>query len=187
MQRYPAHAPARAFRRALLAALIGLLLFSLLPHPASAQPDANASDPITITLAEAVDVALTQSYALKNSRLDVENAEARIREAWGSVLPSVDASASYTRNVRSANPFAGSDAGDRSHLEPTALLTQSTRERLRGPRGVGVRGNTSVPTEDRRPAIFSARGAIPTRRNGGLFGSLAIRHISLVLFDTPWR
>jgi outer membrane protein TolC len=178
MQRYPAHAPARAFRRALLAVLIGLLLFSLLPHPASAQPDANASDPITITLAEAVDVALTQSYALKNSRLDVENAEARIREAWGSVLPSVDASAGYTRNVRSANPFAGSDAGNLlGGGTPTDWLGYNERRRQDGDpstNGIPLSQFLERQQEGREAAGFEPGGgggnpfSVPNQFQGGL-------------------
>ena len=67
------------------------------------------AEPLTLTLAEAIDIALNQNYAIQQNRLDVANAEAQIREAWGSVLPSVDASGGYTRNVKTANPFAGSD------------------------------------------------------------------------------
>ena len=49
---------------------------------------------------------------MRGARLDVRNASAQVREAWGAVMPQVDASASYTRNIVTANPFAGSDAGD---------------------------------------------------------------------------
>ncbi|MEX0747847.1 MAG: TolC family protein, partial [Rhodothermales bacterium] len=44
-------------------------------------------------------------------RLDVDNANAQVREAWGQVMPQLDVQSSYTRNLKSANPFAGSEAG----------------------------------------------------------------------------
>lgn len=91
------------------------LLIGLLVPVASvnAQPRSftAAADPVTLTLDEAVQIALVNNYAVRGARLDVENASAQIREAWGQVLPQVDATSSYTRNVVTANPFAGSEAG----------------------------------------------------------------------------
>ena len=76
---------------------------------AEGAPSGEAAEPLALTLAEAIDIALNQNYAIRNNLLDVANADAQVREAWGAVLPSVDASGSYTRNVKTANPFAGSD------------------------------------------------------------------------------
>jgi outer membrane protein TolC len=90
----------------------GILL--LLPLPLAAQPILTPGappQPITLTLEEAIQIALVQNRALQSARLDVENAHAQVREAWGQVFPQVNLSASYTRNVKSANPFAGSSAG----------------------------------------------------------------------------
>lgn len=75
------------------------------------QPSTPAGQIVPLTIEEAVEVALLRNYALRNTRLDVENARAQIREAWGQVLPQVSVDASYTRNVIQANPFAGSDIG----------------------------------------------------------------------------
>lgn len=84
----------------------------LLPGPARAQDaPGGAGEIVTLTLDEAIQVALVSNYAIRNTRLDVENASAQLREAWGTVLPQVDATSSYTRNLKSANPFAGSAAG----------------------------------------------------------------------------
>ena len=69
------------------------------------------SGPLSITLDEAREIARVQSYVLQSIRLDVDNAQAQVREAWASVMPDVALSSSYTRNLKSANPFAGSDAG----------------------------------------------------------------------------
>jgi len=70
-----------------------------------------SSTPITLTLDEAVQVALARSYAVREARLDVEVANAQVREAFGTLVPQIDLNTTYTRNVKSANPFAGSEAG----------------------------------------------------------------------------
>jgi outer membrane protein TolC len=64
-----------------------------------------------LTLDEALQIALVQNYALRESRLNVENADAQIREGWGQLYPQISAASDYTRNLKSANPFAGSAAG----------------------------------------------------------------------------
>lgn len=76
--------------------------------PAAAQ---QAAQPVTLTLDEALQIALVNNHVIRSTRLDVENAEAQVREAWGTVMPQVDVQSSYTRNLKSANPFAGSEAG----------------------------------------------------------------------------
>ncbi|RMH68927.1 MAG: TolC family protein [Bacteroidetes bacterium] len=106
------------FRRRLRAwrglALVACLLAALPAGRASSQPIERISpsdDALVLTLDEALQIALVQNYDVRNARLDVRNADAQVREAWGGVMPQVDASASYTRNLKSPNPFAGSDAG----------------------------------------------------------------------------
>ncbi|MDA0683795.1 MAG: TolC family protein [Bacteroidetes bacterium] len=66
---------------------------------------------VVLTLEEALQIALTQNLALENIRLDVKNGTAQVREGWAELFPQVDLSSNYTRNVRAANPFAGSQAG----------------------------------------------------------------------------
>ncbi|AEN73904.1 outer membrane efflux protein [Rhodothermus marinus SG0.5JP17-172] len=92
--------------------IIGLLL--LLAPGVGAQPllePKPSEQPVVLTLEEAIQIALVQNRALQRARLDVENAGAQVREAWGQVLPQVNLSADYTRNLKSPNPFAGSSAG----------------------------------------------------------------------------
>lgn len=84
--------------------LCALLLCLLIPTAAAGQTP-------SLSVEEAIQIALEQNYALQVSRLDVTNAQAQIREAWGQVLPQVNLDGSYTRNLKSPNPFAGSDAG----------------------------------------------------------------------------
>lgn len=76
--------------------------------PAVVEPSA---EPLTLTLDEAIQIALVNNYTIRNNRLDIDDARAQVREAWSDVLPQVDASSSYTRNLKTANPFAGSQAG----------------------------------------------------------------------------
>ncbi len=79
---------------------------------APAQPVSTAERPmLSLSLEDAIQIALERNYTVRTAALDVANANAQIREAWGQVMPSVDVSSSYTRNVVTANPFAGSDAG----------------------------------------------------------------------------
>lgn len=96
----------RRFRFCRLSALLLLVAF-----PAAAQPAPEAAQPLPITLDEAVQIALVNNYTLRSTRLDVDNAEAQVREAWGQVYPQVNLSSSYTRNLKTPNPFAGSQAG----------------------------------------------------------------------------
>ena len=107
-----------AMRLGMLILAFGLFQTSV-PRQTSAQvqnafenPSAGATaEPVTLTLDEALQIALVQNYTVRSNRLDVANASAQLREAWGQLLPQIEASASYTRNIKSANPFAGSDAG----------------------------------------------------------------------------
>lgn len=71
--------------------------------------ESSSSEPASLTVDEAIQVALSNNFDLAKTRLDVRNANAQVREAWGQVMPQIDASGGYTRNVVTANPFAGSD------------------------------------------------------------------------------
>lgn len=64
---------------------------------------------LSLTMDEAVQTALQYSLDLRQTRLDVRNADAQVQQAWGQVMPQVDVSSNYTRNLKTANPFAGSD------------------------------------------------------------------------------
>jgi outer membrane protein TolC len=66
---------------------------------------------MVLTLDEAIQIALIENTALKNVRLDQDFAQSQIKEGWAELFPKVDLNSAYTRNVLSANPFAGSDAG----------------------------------------------------------------------------
>ena len=102
--------PARA-----AAALVGWLLVAL-AVPASAQPGRDSAyvvgqyvpaAPVTLTLDQAIEIALERAYAIRLAGLDVETARSQVAQAYGGLFPRVDASSGYTRNVVQANPFAG--------------------------------------------------------------------------------
>jgi outer membrane protein TolC len=77
----------------------------------AAQVNTNSgNNDLPISLNEAIEIALVNSYVLQKSRLGVEEADAQIREAKSSVYPQIGGAANYTRNVKTPNPFAGSNA-----------------------------------------------------------------------------
>ena len=90
-----------------------LATLALVAPPARAQtPDPlPTSGPITLTLDDAIAIALDRAYAIRLAALDVQTSQSQVREAYGTLFPRVDASSGYTRNVVQANPFAGSSAG----------------------------------------------------------------------------
>jgi outer membrane protein TolC len=55
--------------------------------------------PRTLSIGEAVRMALRQSLDIQDAYLALEEAEERVSEAWSSVYPSVDFTGSYTRNI----------------------------------------------------------------------------------------
>ncbi len=70
----------------------------------------DTAETLSLTLQDAVRTGLEQNHDLQSAQLDVRDADAQVREAWGNLYPSLDLTGSYTRNVVTANPFAGSDA-----------------------------------------------------------------------------
>jgi outer membrane protein TolC len=90
-----------------------LALSALAPMAAHGQPtpaQSAAASP-TLTLPEALELALVRNYGLALAQLDIDGAHTQIEQAWGSVYPRVDLSLRYTRTLRAPNPFAGSAAG----------------------------------------------------------------------------
>lgn len=83
--------------------ILSLLLLTLLPAgPLVAQSD---TEPLTLSLREAVQTALRQSLDIQDAYLALEEANERVAEAWSNVMPSVDFTGSYTRNIAPAVSF----------------------------------------------------------------------------------
>src|SRR5690606_16356217 len=68
-------------------------------------PAAAAGRPGVLTLEDALRMALSRSRDLEDARLAYRNAEAQVREAWGSVYPTMDLSATYVRNLSVPTSF----------------------------------------------------------------------------------
>ena len=68
------------------------------------------ADTLSLTLDEAVRIALENNFGLREVLLDRETANQQVREAWGRVYPNVNATGNFSRNLVTANPFAGSGA-----------------------------------------------------------------------------
>jgi outer membrane protein len=81
-----------------------LLILSLIPVAAvsqfSASPVPVENGVRSLTLEQAVSSALTNNRDLRTSKLEVDKAEARVNEAIGFALPTLDLQASYTRALK---------------------------------------------------------------------------------------
>lgn len=102
---------ARITGTAMSAGLLVTLLSLFLPGSVRAQTGAggsvgeSSSELVVLSIREAVQTALQQSRDIRDARLALEEAEGRVSEAWGSVYPRIDFSASYTRNIAPAVSF----------------------------------------------------------------------------------
>ena len=101
----------KKWKIATLLIIIGVAGTELLWAQSEIVQNANSPDAVTITIDEAIQIALINNYMIRKGLLDIETAEAQIRGAWGSVYPQINTTGGYTRNLQTPNPFAGSDAG----------------------------------------------------------------------------
>jgi len=90
----------------------GVVLIALCTAPTLVEAQEAPASPAatTLTLGEAIELALTRSFAMRTNQQDLEIARGQIDEAWGSVYPQVDLTARYVRTIETPSPFAGSDA-----------------------------------------------------------------------------
>ncbi|CAN5755109.1 TolC family protein [soil metagenome] len=70
-----------------------------------AQPVETNAQAARLTLDRAIELAVENSRDLRDAELELEGAERRVSEAWGSVFPKLDLSASYTRNLAVPGTF----------------------------------------------------------------------------------
>lgn len=73
--------------------------------------EASQPDTLSISIDEALEIGMVNSYILRRGLLDLSTADSQVREAWGQVYPQFNVNANYSRNVVTANPFAGTEAG----------------------------------------------------------------------------
>jgi len=81
-------------------AVVAAALWAL-PGTGAAQEAEGAAEPArtVLTLGDAIDTALDRNRGIRTARYAVENARERVDESWSELYPSVDFSASYTRNI----------------------------------------------------------------------------------------
>lgn len=80
-----------------------------------------ASDAQMFTLERAITVALANSNTVQDAEEGLRNAEQRVREAWGSAMPDVTASMSYSRNLKLQQIFL-----PRRFIDPNAAEGEVT-------------------------------------------------------------
>jgi outer membrane protein TolC len=66
---------------------------------------------LSLTLDDAIDIALARAYSIRAGKLDLDDASWQLKGGYGEFYPQLALSSAYTRNLVTANPFAGSDAG----------------------------------------------------------------------------
>lgn len=81
------------------ALVLGALALCATPVQAQVQGSQQVPSSPTLTLEQAVVLALEHNRELADARLGLRAAQGQVREAWGEVMPSLDAVASYTRNL----------------------------------------------------------------------------------------
>jgi len=74
-----------------------------------------------VTLEEAVSMALEQGRDVRDARLALEVAREQVSEQWAQLLPQIDLSASYTRNLKVAKTFLPAFIFD-PDADPTDLV-----------------------------------------------------------------
>jgi outer membrane protein TolC len=105
--------------------ILTILLVGVIPGVAHGQerwkePGVERTGP-TLTLPEAVRAAMERNPQLRSARFGLEEARERVSEAWGSVLPSVDLSATFTRNVSPSVSFLPANIFD-PEADPNELV-----------------------------------------------------------------
>ena len=88
---------------------VALLAVAGLLSPADAQDGGptDGTNGTPLTIGEAIQLALNQSFAVRIAREDLEVARGQVEEAWGSVYPRVDLSGRYTHTFETPNLLGG--------------------------------------------------------------------------------
>ena len=92
--------------------------------PASAQTDSVSL--LRISMDDAIKLAIKHNPELESARLEVQRAHAKVKEAWGYTMPSVDLSGQYSRSLKKPRFFVpGSFIGE-PEMDVVALEIGST-------------------------------------------------------------
>jgi outer membrane protein len=102
-------------------------------QPQALPPQLQVQDTVRLTLEAAVQRAVERSPAVRAARLEALEAFTRVDEVRAELRPQLSATASYTRELAAANPFAGTDALRMfGQGAPTDWLLWNERARLDG-------------------------------------------------------
>ncbi len=82
-----------------------VLAGGLAPRPGASQARTPGESGVSLTLSRALRSAIGQNPQIETARYQLQEAEGRVSEAWGSVYPSVDFNTNYTRNLSAAVNF----------------------------------------------------------------------------------
>lgn len=105
-------------RRSISARSIVLLIaLAISPVALSPQVSPLAQEPLVLSLADAVELAVHRNEALLIAKQDLERAEGAVREAWSGALPKLELQGVYQGNFKKPAFFvpedlAGEDGGD---------------------------------------------------------------------------
>lgn len=137
--------------------MMSLMVMALLSASAATAERTEAQTKV-FTLEGAIRQALDESFDLKDARFDLEVANEQVSEAWGSLYPQVDFSASYTRNLTVAENFLPAIIFD-----PTADPDELVPVRF----GADNIWQTSITVEQAlfKPEVFVGLGAAGHYKN----------------------
>ena len=110
--------------RSFLAAAVLALIFLARPTEFQAQT-------VRINLDEAIETAIRNNHDLRSAALNVRKADAQVTEAFGNALPSLDLTASYTRNLQIPSFFVFPDNADPIEFRTGADNAVNARLNLR--------------------------------------------------------
>ncbi|MDZ7771146.1 MAG: TolC family protein [Balneolaceae bacterium] len=153
--------------------LLALTGWSAAPQAARAQSSIDS----TLTLPQAIRVALANNNQIKRSLLSLENADEQVRTAWSEVLPEVSGSASFSRNIELPvfffpqnpsdpdSPLRAIQAGEDNNWNAGLTVEQTlfrgeafvgigTSELFRAAQAEGLRATTQQIVTDTRIAYY---------------------------------
>ncbi len=89
-----------------------LIILALVLSPLSVTFAQTSLPSVRVTLEEAIEIALIKNYQLQAVRIAEEDFQLQVKSGFSIAYPTIEGVSSYTRNIKDANPFAGSSAGD---------------------------------------------------------------------------
>lgn len=101
------------------------------PEPGQPGSETMSEQPAPVlTLEQCLAFALENNRELRDANLSLDIADKQIREAWGEVLPTIDASLTYTRNLTDQRTFLPARIFDPSAPEDEQIAIRFTLDNL---------------------------------------------------------